>query len=61
MLFSCLGRGRGLFGVENHDIGMIEARLGPMAAAGFFANGELGPVGGRNYVHGTTSSLALIR
>ena len=60
LLFSCLGRGKGLFGAADHDIKMIESRLGPMAVAGFFANGELGPVGGRNYVHGYTSSLALL-
>ncbi len=60
LLFSCLGRGKGLFGTADHDIKMIESRLGPMAVAGFFANGELGPVGGRNFVHGYTSSLALI-
>lgn len=59
LLFSCLGRGKGLFGTADHDIKMIESRLGPMSVAGFFANGELGPVGGRNYAHGYTSSLAL--
>jgi small ligand-binding sensory domain FIST len=29
--------------------------------AGFFANGELGPVDGRNFVHGYTSSLVLFQ
>jgi small ligand-binding sensory domain FIST len=27
--------------------------------AGFFAAGELGPVGGKNFLHGFTASLAL--
>jgi small ligand-binding sensory domain FIST len=29
--------------------------------AGFFAAGELGPVGGRNFIHGHTASFALFR
>jgi hypothetical protein len=33
--------------------------LGDPPVAGFFAAGELGPVGGRNFVHGFTASMAL--
>jgi small ligand-binding sensory domain FIST len=32
---------------------------GPLPLAGFFAQGELGPVSGRNHLHGFTASLAL--
>jgi len=59
LLFSCLGRGEGLFGKPNHDVGMIREKIGPLPLAGFFCNGEIGPVGGKAFVHGFTSVLAL--
>jgi len=58
-LCSCNGRGRGLFGQPNHDAQMVQQRLGPLGLAGFFCNGEIGPVGEKNYLHGFTASLAL--
>jgi small ligand-binding sensory domain FIST len=58
-LCSCNGRGRGLFGEPNHDANMIQQRLGPLGVAGFFCNGEIGPIGGRNFLHGFTASLTL--
>ncbi|MDE2489261.1 MAG: FIST C-terminal domain-containing protein, partial [Elusimicrobia bacterium] len=61
LLVSCCGRGLGLYGEPDHDAGLVQSRLGPLPLAGFFASGEYGPVGGRNYVHGYTSSLAVIR
>ncbi|MBI4061989.1 MAG: FIST C-terminal domain-containing protein [Elusimicrobia bacterium] len=60
LLFSCCGRGEGLYGEPDHDAALVQSRLGPVPMAGFFANGEFGPVGGRNFVHGYTASLALI-
>jgi small ligand-binding sensory domain FIST len=60
LLFSCCGRGRGLYGESDHDATLVQSLRGPIPMAGFFANGEFGPVNGRNYVHGYTSSLALI-
>lgn len=60
LLFSCGGRGQGLFGVQNHDAMALSEHLGPAPTAGFFCNGEIGPVGGRNYVHGYTASMALL-
>ena len=59
LLFSCNGRGTRLFPKPNHDAGVIQELCGPLALAGFFAQGELGPVGGRNYIHGFTASVAL--
>jgi small ligand-binding sensory domain FIST len=38
---------------------MIQEQLGPFGLAGFFCNGEIGPVGERNFLHGYTASLAL--
>lgn len=59
LLFSCCGRGRGLFGRPHHDTMTVRERMGGMPVAGFFAQGEIGPVGGSNFVHGYTASLAL--
>lgn len=59
LLFTCTGRGERLFGVENHDAALVEELLGPLPVAGAFCAGELGPVGGRNHVHGFTASLGL--
>jgi small ligand-binding sensory domain FIST len=51
-----------MFGSANHDIGCVQsAFVEPVPAAGFFAAGEIGPVGGRNFVHGFTASVALFR
>ena len=59
LMFSCCGRGRGLFGRPNHDASAVSERLGPIPVAGFFAQGEIGPIGNRNFLHGYTASLAL--
>ncbi len=59
LLFACTGRGEDLFGLPNHDAELVEDHLGPLPVAGAFCAGELGPVGGRNYVHAFTASLAL--
>lgn len=63
LLFTCNGRGSKLFTVPpydaSHDASAVQDALGPLPLIGFFANGEIGPVGGRNYVHGFTASLAL--
>ncbi len=59
LLFCCSGRGRHLFGTPNHDADAVRDLLGLKPSAGFFCNGEIGPVGGRNFVHGYTASIAL--
>lgn len=61
LLFSCNGRGTRLFPAANHDAGSIQKRLNTVPLTGFFAQGELGPVGGKNYVHGYTASIAVFR
>ena len=58
-LCCCNGRGRNLFGEPNHDARMVQKHLGPLGMAGFFCNGEIGPVGEKNFLHGYTASLAL--
>ncbi|HEV2451942.1 MAG TPA: FIST N-terminal domain-containing protein [Streptosporangiaceae bacterium] len=59
LLFTCNGRGSRLFSEPDHDAGLLAKTLGEIPAAGFFCAGELGPVGGQNFVHGFTASIAL--
>ena len=59
LVFTCNGRGRHLFGVPDHDAGVLAELLGPIPAAGAFCAGEIGPIGGRNFLHGFTASVAL--
>jgi small ligand-binding sensory domain FIST len=62
LVFSCNGRGSRMFQRPDHDIGCIRAGLETeVPAAGFFALGEIGPVGGKNFLHGFTASVALLR
>lgn len=61
LLFTCNGRGRRLFGVADHDAGLVEKLLGEIPVAGAFCAGEIGPIGGQNFLHGFTASLALFR
>jgi len=58
-LCCCNGRGKNLFGQPNHDAELVQNELGPIGLAGFYGNGEIGPVGEKNYLHGFTASLAL--
>ena len=59
LLFTCNGRGQHFFGMPDHDAGVVDRLLGPLPIAGALCAGEIGPVGGRNFVHGFTASLAL--
>ncbi len=61
LLFSCNGRGTRLFDNRHHDITAARAAMPKTPVAGFFAAGELGPVGGKNFIHGHTASFALLR
>lgn len=61
LLFSCNGRGQRLYNEPNEDITLIQEALGGVSLAGFFCAGELGPIGGQNFVHGHTASLVLFR
>jgi small ligand-binding sensory domain FIST len=59
LLFTCTGRGSRMFGEPDHDAGLLAQTLGQIPVAGFFCDGELGPVGGRNFLHTFTASIAL--
>jgi small ligand-binding sensory domain FIST len=58
-LCCCNGRGQNLFGQPSHDARMIQERFGPIGLGGCFCNGEIGPIGERNFLHGYTASLGL--
>lgn len=60
LLYTCNGRGIGLFGVPDHDARRVAEALGPIPLAGLFCRGEIGPVGQKHFLHGFTASLALI-
>jgi small ligand-binding sensory domain FIST len=59
LVFTCNGRGSNLFGEPDHDARLVHEQVGRGAVAGMFCAGELGPVGGRNFVHGFTASVVL--
>jgi small ligand-binding sensory domain FIST len=59
LVFTCNGRGSRLFNTPSHDAACLQQLLGPLPAAGFFAQGEIGPIGSRTFVHGFTASIAL--
>jgi small ligand-binding sensory domain FIST len=62
LLFSCNGRGSRMFEEHDHDVRRVKAALSAeVPVAGFFAMGEIGPVGGRNFLHGFTASVAVFR
>jgi small ligand-binding sensory domain FIST len=59
LLFSCNARGLNMFPQPDHDAGAVARALGSDAVVGCFCQGELGPVGGRTFVHAFTASVAL--
>jgi small ligand-binding sensory domain FIST len=59
LLFTCNGRGRNMFPEPDHDARVVGEFLGGDALAGFFCAGEIGPVGGRPFLHGFTATLAI--
>lgn len=61
LLVTCNGRGRHLFHEDDHDLTIIRQRLGEVPIAGFFAAGEIGPVGGQSFLHGHTACLTTFR
>jgi small ligand-binding sensory domain FIST len=59
LLFTCNGRGTSMFPAPGHDARVVTDALGVPALAGFFCGGEIGPVGGRAFLHGFTATLAV--
>ncbi len=62
LLFACNGRGQMLHGVADRDVSTLQDSLGGnVPCAGMFCAGEVGPVGARNFLHGHTASIAVLR
>jgi small ligand-binding sensory domain FIST len=61
LLFTCNGRGARLFHAPDHDAGLVAKFLGEIPMAGCFCAGELGPIGGKNFLHSFTASIAIFR
>ena len=61
MLFGCNGRGTHMWPQPCHDIGVLREVLGNIPTAGFFCGGEFGPIGEKNFIHGFTASIALLK
>ena len=59
LLFTCNGRGTNMFPQPDHDARVTVEALGTQAVAGFFCGGEIGPVGGKTFLHGFTATLAV--
>ncbi len=59
LLFTCNGRGASMFGEPDHDARLVADAIGGSGVAGFFCGGEIGPVGGRTFLHGFTATLAV--
>ncbi len=55
LVFTCNGRGMNLFGEPHHDAAVVAESVGTTAVAGMFCAGEIGPVGGRSFLHGFTA------
>lgn len=60
LVFTCNGRGTNLFPEPHHDASVVSESLGGAAVAGMFCAGELGPIGGQNFMHGFTASVILL-
>jgi small ligand-binding sensory domain FIST len=59
LLFTCNGRGSHMFSEPDHDVRIVGEAVGESAVAGFFCGGEIGPVGGRAFLHGFTATAAV--
>jgi small ligand-binding sensory domain FIST len=57
LLISCNGRGPAMFGRAESDVELVSECLGGSPVGGLFAGGELGPVGGHNWLHSFTASV----
>jgi small ligand-binding sensory domain FIST len=59
LVFTCNGRGSNMFAERDHDARAVADALGGDALAGFFCAGEIGPVGGKPFLHGFTATIAI--
>lgn len=60
LLFACLGRGQGLYGKPDGDVGLCHECFGDLPVGGAFCNGEIGPIAGSTQLHGYTASWGFL-
>ncbi len=60
-IFSCMGRGKGLYQEADFDSRLFRRYLSQVPLSGFFCNGEIGPVGDTTFLHGYTSVFGICR
>lgn len=60
LLFACLGRGKGLYGGPDGDVGICQGLFPAVPISGAFCNGEIGPVAGTTHLHGYTASWGFL-
>ncbi len=61
LIFSCNGRGINLYNEPDHDSRVVADTTGQVPSAGFFCNGEIGPIGTSNFLHGFTASIGIFQ
>lgn len=62
IVFSCTGRGQGLYGEADHESRAFRQRMSEATPlAGFFCGGEIGPVGDTTHLHGYTGAFGIFR
>ncbi|MEO1211727.1 MAG: FIST N-terminal domain-containing protein [Cyanobacteria bacterium J06638_20] len=61
LMFACLGRGEGLYGLPNFDSALFSEHVAQVPLSGFFCGGEIGPVGNATFLHGYTSVFGICR
>jgi small ligand-binding sensory domain FIST len=59
LVFTCNGRGTHMFDEPGHDARAVSELLRSGGVGGMFCGGEIGPVGGRAFLHGFTATLAV--
>ncbi|TAE55147.1 MAG: hypothetical protein EAZ76_09130 [Nostocales cyanobacterium] len=61
LMFSCVGRGIGLYGKPNFDSQLFSRYFQDIPMGGCFCGGEIGPVSGKTFLHGYTSVFTICR
>lgn len=59
LLFTCNGRGTGMFGIPDHDVSVLQEAVDGLPVGGMFCGGEIGPIASTNFLHGFTASVAM--
>ena len=60
LVFNCTTRGSNLFENPHHDAELITAHVSASVTAGMFSAAEIGPVGGRPFVHRNSAAVLVL-